>query len=142
MKSDFFSSLFVVFAICVFLSVCPFSLYAEHPHACLLSGDEPAILSINQNDTIYFDFLHASCTSQHIEIPVYISTDDPVYALDFALKFNPSQFTFASFVNHKAYLNAATNFNPADSTLRFTSFSFTQVIESNSPLITLVFNYG
>jgi hypothetical protein len=69
-------------------------------------------------------------------------SDDPVYAIDFAMKFDPGELTYFSFINHKPYLNVAANYNAADSTVRFSSFSFSQTIESNSTLITVQFNYG
>jgi hypothetical protein len=97
---------------------------------------------IDQNDTIIFDFAQAVCTPTYILIPVSISTDDNVYAIDFALKFDPGEVTYHSFTNHKPYLNVASNYNAADSTVRFSSFSFSQPIESNSPLLTMRFNYG
>jgi hypothetical protein len=106
-------------------------------------GDSlPSLMVINHLDTIYFNFSEATCTPDYIQVPVYMVSDDPVYALDFAVKFNPSHFTFHSFVNHKAYLNPAANYNVADSTLRFSSFSFLQPIESNTPLITVRFIFG
>jgi hypothetical protein len=107
------------------------------------SGDSVVtILNVDQYDTIRFDFSQAVCTPTYIQIPVSMSSDDQVYALDFALKFNPSEITYASFVSYKPYLNVAANYNAADSTVRFSSFSFSQTIEPNTPLLAVRFNYG
>ncbi len=116
---------------------------AEHDNVSRLSDfDEIAfepVLIINQFDTVIFDFSQALCTSGLIQVPVSISSDDQVYALDFELKFNPSQFTYNSLINHQPYLNNAANFHATDSTLRFTTFSMTP-IGNNTPLISLRFN--
>ncbi len=96
-------------------------------------------LIINSLDTVVFDFSQSVCTPTYIQVPVFILSNDTVYAVDFALKFNPSEFSYNSLINHKAYLNNSINFNSSDSTLRFSTFSITQ-IENNSPLVSVRFN--
>lgn len=94
---------------------------------------------INNEDTIVFDFSQALCTSGMIEVPVFFLSDELVWAIDFEMKFNPSEFTYNSFVSHQSYLNNAANFQIFDSTLRFSAFSMTP-IDTDTPLISLRFN--
>lgn len=54
-----------------------------------------------------------------MEVPVRFNSDEQVYAMDFALKFNPAVFTYISVTSHQAYLSVSANYNSGDSTLRF-----------------------
>ncbi len=94
---------------------------------------------INNEDTIVFDFSQALCTSGMIEVPVFFLSDELVWAIDFEMKFNPSEFTYNSYVSHQSYLNNAANFQIFDSTLRFSAFSMTPM-DTDTPLISLRFN--
>lgn len=100
---------------------------------------ENQFLIIDNSDTVVFDFSQAICTPLYVQVPVFYLSDDDIYALDFALKFNPSEFTYNSTISHKPYLNNSTNYNPVDSTLRFSTFSMT-VMDNNTPLISVRFN--
>lgn len=95
--------------------------------------------SIGQEDTLVFDLSSAVFTSAFIEIPVSIVSNDVVNSFDFQLRFNSNKVTFQTVVNHKSYLTPAFNYDPADSTLRFSSYSL-QSIEKNTPLVTIRLN--
>lgn len=94
---------------------------------------------ISYQDTIIFDFSNAVCASGYMEVPVRFNSDEQVYAMDFALKFNPAVFTYISVTTHKAYLSVSANYNSGDSTLRFSSSSL-QVIDNNTTLVSVRFS--
>ncbi len=94
---------------------------------------------ISNQDTIIFDFSNAVCASGYMEVPVRFNSDEQVYAMDFALKFNPAVFTYISVTSHQAYLSVSANYNSGDSTLRFSSSSL-QVIDNNTTLVSVRFS--
>lgn len=96
-------------------------------------------LLISSQDTIIFDFSNAVCASGYMEVPVRFNSDEQVYAMDFALKFDPSVFTYISVTSLKGYLAVSANYNGSDSTLRFSSSSL-QVIDNNTNLIMVRFS--
>jgi hypothetical protein len=103
------------------------------------SGSFPGITVINQLDSVIFDLSQSVCASGQVTFPVYFKSDDPIYAVDFSLKFNPNGFTFSTVNNIQSGLFTSAYYNNSDSTLRFTSYSITPMI-NNSPLVTLRFN--
>lgn len=103
---------------------------------CLMAYGNPVI---NQNDSVIFDLSQASCASELVTFPVWFSSDDPIYAVDFAMKFDPGDFTFLNITNVQSGLVTSAYFNIPDSTLRFTSYSGTPML-SGSPLISLRFS--
>ncbi len=98
-----------------------------------------APLIINSQDTVLFDFSNAFCTPSYMQVPVKFNSDDMIYAMDFALQFDPGVFTYMSIINHQSYLSYSANYNSSDSTLRFTSFSF-QPMDNNTNLISIRFS--
>lgn len=86
-----------------------------------------SVTAIDQYDSVFFDLSQAACISTLAQFPVFIKTDDPVYALDFSLKFDVTKMAYHSIVIHQGYLMASANYNSADSTLRFTSSSMTPI---------------
>lgn len=139
--------LFGYFIVSVFFSGNCFSFHMEKLNSSDNMPISPAeaklfakkFLIINALDTVVFDFSQSICTPTYVQVPVFFLSNDTVYALDFALKFNPSEFSYNSLINHKPYLNNSISFNSSDSTLRFSTFSMTQ-IENNSPLVSVRFN--
>lgn len=103
---------------------------------CMLAKGSPVI---NQNDSVIFDLSQASCAAELVTFPVWFSSDDPIYAVDFAMKFDPGDFTFVNITNIQSGLVSSAYFNIPDSTLRFTSYSGTPML-SGSPLISLRFS--
>lgn len=97
--------------------------------------------TINVNDTVFLDLTNATCVGSYFIVPVTVISDDVINAVDFSMKYNNTKITFNSIINYKpGYLNAAANFNTSDSILRFTSYSFTQAIEKNTPIAAVRFN--
>lgn len=94
---------------------------------------------INQNDSVIFDLSQASCAAELVTFPVWFSSDDPIYSVDFAMKFDPGDFTFVNITNVQSGLVTSAYFNIPDSTLRFTSYSGTPML-SGSPFISLRFS--
>ncbi len=94
---------------------------------------------INNQDTIVFDFSNAICAGTYMQVPVYFISDETIYSMDFALKFNPGIFTYQTLINYKSYLSVSANYNIADSTLRFSSSSLVP-IENNTVLVSLQFS--
>jgi len=98
----------------------------------------PQVNSINSADTVVFDLSHVTCSGSFALVPVYILSDDNVWALDFSFRFNLNKMTYHSLVNYTSYLSAAENFNSLDSLLRFSSNSFQQ-IDNNTVLVAIKF---
>lgn len=94
---------------------------------------------ISNQDTIIFDFSESTCIGNSMKVPVRFNSDETIYAVDFALKFAPTDFSYISVINHKPYLSYSANYNINDSTLRFSSYS-NQPMENNSNLVSIVFN--
>lgn len=106
---------------------------------CHINPHPASVAGIDSLDSVFFDLRHAVCTGPYISVPVHISSDDDVYAIDFAIKLNVDDITFHSIQQVKPYLFQAANFNAGDSTLRFTSFSLLPV-ENDSDLFWVRFN--
>lgn len=102
-------------------------------------GNPNSIQTIDSHDSVYFDLSHALWCTNYVMMPVYISSDDTIFALDFSFRFNLTKLRYDTLINHKSYLLPSAYFNPADSFLRFTSFGMAD-IESNTYLVTLRFN--
>jgi hypothetical protein len=93
---------------------------------------------LSSNDSMLFNLSEADCFSDKIAFPVYIDTDEDIYALDFALKYNSDHIQYDSIIILKPYLFASVFFNTADSTLRLSAFSISPV-EALSDLFILRF---
>lgn len=74
-------------------------------------------------DKVIFDLTAAIVHDGYVDVPVSVSSTQEVNALDFALKFNNGNLAFKSVVDHTDYLQALSNLNADDNTLRFTSNS-------------------
>lgn len=98
-----------------------------------------AIFPVTMADTLVFDLSEATCSGNNIEFPVYINSDDDIYAIDFAMQYDLTRMTYSSITVLKPYLNISINYNSGDSTLRFSCFSGVP-IEKDIPLFSLRFN--
>src|SRR5215510_4736259 len=78
--------------------------------------------TINSLDTITFDLSGISYSDGYILVPVYFSSDDTVYTIDFSMRFNHSVITYDSIVIEHPGVYHAANFNWGDSTLYFSSY--------------------
>lgn len=96
------------------------------------------ISSIDQNDTIFLDLPASTLVGNSIEFPVNFSSDDYVYAVDFALKYNNQNVEFDTIINITPGLNYLYYLNPNDSVLRFTSYRLGQ-IQNGSNVVKLRF---
>lgn len=98
-------------------------------------------LNIDSLDTVYFNLAAATCNGTVMSVPVSIYSDDLVYSIDFALKLNQPQIEYNSILSSNGNLFYSANFNVADSTLRFTSFSIVE-IDTGVNLFAVKFNIG
>lgn len=99
-------------------------------------------MSINNNDTVYFDLGSSVISGTHTDIPISFATDDTVYAFDFAIKYDYTTVEFDSLIVPGGNLQYLYYYNYSDSTLRFTSNSLSQ-LPQGSTLLYIRFNtYG
>ena len=75
-------------------------------------------------DKIIFDISKAVLVDGFTDIPVFVQSVNPVYSLDFSLKFDQRKLTFNSVVDYINESQSSYNLNASDKTLRFTSNSF------------------
>lgn len=95
--------------------------------------------TINTGDTVVFDLAQAVINGTFIEIPVFILTDDTINALDFSLKYNHTNLLYDTILDLTTHLSTLSYYNPSDSTIRFTSNSFTAYAKA-TPLVALRFD--
>ena len=81
----------------------------------------PSFYLIDQNDTLKFNIPEGFLNGNIIDIPVSVSSDDTVYSVDFAIKYNFLNVEFDSIINLTSGLQYLYHLNPFDSVLRFTS---------------------
>jgi hypothetical protein len=79
---------------------------------------------IDSMDVVTFDLENATVIGQVIEIPVYITTDDVINALDFSMWLNLENLQFDTVIDHTNLLQYVAHVNPNDHKLLFTSNSF------------------
>jgi hypothetical protein len=89
---------------------------------------------IDAMDTVFFDLANAVYSTNRVEVPVFIKTDDQVFALDFSTQFDLTKLTYDSLINLTPSLSPLAWYNTSDSTLRMTSFSLNQ-LNNNTPLV-------
>jgi hypothetical protein len=86
--------------------------------------------TIDLQDTIFFDLSNAVFSAGTVEFPVYFISDDTINALDFAMRFNQANLQYDTIFSLLTGLSANFFLNPADSTLRFTSYNLSQMNNS------------
>jgi hypothetical protein len=98
----------------------------EAKHYSTLDLTEIQTPAIDSLDTVIFDLSQAVYGSNTVYFPVYFSSDDLIYALDFALRYVDSRLVYDTITLAPAGsgLLAYSFLNPADSTVRFTSSQF------------------
>lgn len=94
--------------------------------------------TIDQSDTVFLDLSASTLAGNIIEFPVNISSDDYVYAVDFALKYSNQNVEFDTIINTTPGLNYLYYLNPNDSVLRFTSYRLGQ-IQNGTDVVKLKF---
>ena len=83
--------------------------------------------TIDAQDSIVFDCSQLTGVTGAIQIPVSIISDDTIYSVDFSLKYDHSALQYDTTVDVTTYLQALSFYNAVDSTIRFTSSTFTPV---------------
>jgi len=83
------------------------------------------VQTIDALDTVIFDCSQLTGASGPIQIPVSIKSDDLVYAVDFSLKYDHAALQYDTTINVTTYLSGLSNYFAIDSTIRFTSSTFT-----------------
>lgn len=81
--------------------------------------------NIDALDSVIFDCSQLTGATGPIQIPVSIKSDDLIYAVDFSLKYDHSALQYDTTINVTSYLQGLSNYNSIDSTIRFTSSTFT-----------------
>ena len=79
---------------------------------------------IDSNDQVIFDLDQITFDGDIIEIPVFVSSDDQIFSLDFSMLLNVEVLEYESVVDHTGELQYTAFFNPNDLKLRFTSNNF------------------
>ncbi len=105
------------------------------------SGNDPAnvTLIINNLDSIYFDISQAVLNGNVVEFPVSFKSDDIINALDFSFKYNELELEYDTIINLTTYIQHLSYYNANDSTVRFTSYSFTQPYTQDTALVLVRF---
>ncbi|CAN5448892.1 hypothetical protein BH11BAC1_BH11BAC1_03480 [soil metagenome] len=93
----------------------------------------------NQDNKVIFDLSKATFSNGSIDVPVSISGNIDVNALDFSLLFNENNLSFNTIADHSGYMQSLSHFNAEDRTLRFTSNSL-QNYELGKSLVSVRFN--
>lgn len=120
--SDLFTRLCIVL---LFVSGFTYKVQAEKAFSSL-DISELQTTAIDSLDTVIFDLSQAVYGPNTVYFPVYFSSDDLIYALDFALRYIDSRLVYDTITLAPAGsgLLAYSFLNPADSTIRFTSSQF------------------
>lgn len=86
---------------------------------------KPKELVINNSDSVIFNLNNATLTASYIDIPVFVKSDDVVFAIDFAFHFNLSKLTYSSSISTliDPTVSFSAYFNPSDLFLRYTGYT-------------------
>lgn len=82
------------------------------------------VQTIDALDSVIFDCSQLTGATGAIQIPVSIKSDDLVYSLDFSLKYDHTTLQYDTTVNVTTYLQGLSYYFSTDSTIRFTSSTF------------------
>lgn len=108
---------------------------------CADPGNDPSNVTfvINNLDSIYFDISQAVINGNTVEFPVSFKSDDVINALDFSFKYNELELEYDTIINLTSYIQHLSYYNANDSTVRFTSYSFTQPYTQDTALVLVRF---
>lgn len=89
----------------------------------------PNIAVIDSSDSIVFDMSNAIINGTQVQVPIYINSDDNIYAVDFSFRFNNQKLDYDTITLASAgsVLLAVSYLNPNDSIVRFTSSALVTV---------------
>ncbi len=79
------------------------------------------------NSKVVFDLSKAIVANGYADVPVTIWANQNVNAIDFALQVNENNLSLKSVTENVNYLNALSNYNTTDKTLRYTAYSLQNV---------------
>jgi len=104
-------------------------------------GNNPANVTfvINNLDSIFFDISQAVLNGNIVEFPISFKSDDVINALDFSFKYNELELQYDTIINLTNYIQHLSYYNANDSTVRFTSYSFTQPYTQDTALVLVRF---
>lgn len=110
----------------------------SYSNASDLSDPSLSTAGIDALDTVFFDLTNAIYSTNKVEVPVFIKSDDQIFALDFSTQFDLNKLTYDSLINLTPSLSPLAWYNANDSTLRMTSFSLSQ-LSNNTTLVHIRF---
>ena len=86
--------------------------------------DQMDVLTIDALDSVIFDCSQLTGATGAIQIPVSIKSDDLIYSVDFSLKYDHTILQYDTTINVTTYLQGLSYYFSPDSTIRFTSSTF------------------
>ena len=90
-------------------------------------------------ERVTFDLSKAVIGADYMDIPVSVLSTNEVNALDFALQFNGANLSFKNVADNTGKLDGSlANFNQADKTLRYTSYSL-EAYKQNTSVVSVRF---
>ncbi len=104
-----------------------------------LSGFYAPVFDIDSNDQVIFDLDQITFDGNIIEVPVFISSDEQIFSLDFSMLLNVEALEYESVVDHTGELQFTAFFNPNDLKLRFTSNNFSPYPLSPQKVVSIRF---
>jgi hypothetical protein len=90
------------------------------------------------DDYVMFDLVNARSQGTTLDIPITLSSENEVFALDFALQYNVDKLTLKSVIDRTGKLEMLSYYRPEDQTFRFTSYSLSH-FETGKPSLALRF---
>lgn len=88
-----------------------------------------------------FDVSNAVYGSGYVDIPYYISSDDTIVAIDFAMKFNETKLTYSSInvlINYPTF-DPLAHFADYNRTLKLTGFTYPGYFANDAPMLSIRF---
>jgi len=82
------------------------------------------VQTIDALDSVIFDCSQLTGATGAIQIPVSINSDDLIYSVDFSLKYDHTILQYDTTINVTTYLQGLSYYFSTDSTIRFTSSTF------------------
>jgi hypothetical protein len=101
-----------------------------------VADGQEVFASIGADDSLHFNLPFSFSNGVYTDIPVYFHSDDSVFAIDFAIRFNMQLMEFDSIIDLTGSLLYLYYFNWTDSVLRFTSNSLVP-IDPVQPLLSV-----
>lgn len=101
--------------------------HASYSGIYTLELESTNALAIDSTDTVYFDLSKATLIGNQLTLPVAIMTNQPVNSLDFSFKYDHNELDYDTIINLTTYLQGLSYYNTVDSTVRYTSSSFTAI---------------